>query len=489
LNNSNVQNTGVISTSSVLPGIADGTYVYGNFKNSIRTTTFYPVKPERLYNFWFTFDENGHSSLANGEYNTGETNQTTYFENGIEKIQPKDYKQNGLYSNGKFLEGVEITNYFSPGGTPQQAIDTFLFYSYYGDMIRLARDGYSNGYYNSGKKIQLTSNLLDAPILAKDDGKFYLYRNGFAELVSGPYSNGFFDQGKVVVGFNNTTPVSTTNSTGSWVLYKNGWNPTLVDGAYTNGVFSLGRRQNINVGPLTAKDDFNTFYRYISGDSVKAQGAFVNGYYDEGRMFGTFTVPQTAQDQSTTWLTYNEGVPSLGNGPYTIGYFIQGKKEGTFVVPITALNENTTYFEYLSGESSIAQGSYSNGYFVDGKIASKYTNATRVSAKDNGLLYGYENGYPVLVPGTFWYSVCSTDWYDLRNWYINAERTVTANSLPTSTSIVTVIPGSRMPIVDIDDAKWVEPVQINVGRSGITFVSITNKEVACEILGSPIIFK
>lgn len=84
--------------------------------------------------------------------------------------------------------------------------------------------------------------------------------------------------------------------------------------------------------------------------------------------------------------------------------------------------------------------------------------------------------------GKYFYSISSTDWSSLNNWFTNVQHTAQAATLPTSATDVVVL-GNVAPIVNLDAAYWIQPNSINAGNAGIVFGSSAFGNVTCAISG------
>ena len=84
--------------------------------------------------------------------------------------------------------------------------------------------------------------------------------------------------------------------------------------------------------------------------------------------------------------------------------------------------------------------------------------------------------------GKYFYSISSTDWSSLNNWFTNVQHTAQAATLPTSATDVVVL-GSVAPAVNLDAVYWIQPNSINSGTAGIVFTSATFGNVTCAISG------
>jgi hypothetical protein len=99
---------------------------------------------------------------------------------------------------------------------------------------------------------------------------------------------------------------------------------------------------------------------------------------------------------------------------------------------------------------------------------------------------GYFDDYTPPTPsgtGKYFYSISSTDWSSLNNWFTNVQHTLPAATLPTSATDVVVL-GNVAPIVDLDAQYWIQPNSINSGTAGIVFNSSNSGNVTCSISGN-----
>ena len=99
---------------------------------------------------------------------------------------------------------------------------------------------------------------------------------------------------------------------------------------------------------------------------------------------------------------------------------------------------------------------------------------------------GYFDDFGAPAPsgnGKYFYSISSTDWSSLNNWFTNVQHTAQAATLPTSATDVVVL-GNVAPIVNLDAAYWIQPNSINSGTAGIVFGSASYGNVSCNIVGN-----
>jgi hypothetical protein len=104
------------------------------------------------------------------------------------------------------------------------------------------------------------------------------------------------------------------------------------------------------------------------------------------------------------------------------------------------------------------------------------------------VLYGgyFDDFYTPPNPsgiGIYFYSISSTDWSSLSNWFTDVQHTTQAGSLPTSATNVVVL-GNVAPIVNLDAAYWIQPNSIDAGTAGIVFTSNNFGNVTCSISGN-----
>ncbi len=90
------------------------------------------------------------------------------------------------------------------------------------------------------------------------------------------------------------------------------------------------------------------------------------------------------------------------------------------------------------------------------------------------------------VTGKYFFSLLNNDWFDLSNWYGDADKTTQATLLPDDTIDVIVLPHTLRPVVDLDNPEWTDPNTIDAGTAGITFASNNNNKVYAPIVGDVI---
>lgn len=93
------------------------------------------------------------------------------------------------------------------------------------------------------------------------------------------------------------------------------------------------------------------------------------------------------------------------------------------------------------------------------------------------------------VQNAYWNSYTNTDWFTVSSWYKDYVHTTKLNTLPTSASYVYISSGGLIPYVNLDDNRWIQPIQIDATIRGITFYSNSSASVTCNLSGSVITFE
>ena len=88
----------------------------------------------------------------------------------------------------------------------------------------------------------------------------------------------------------------------------------------------------------------------------------------------------------------------------------------------------------------------------------------------------------------FWFSSTDTSLNVLSSWYRDYNKTVKADSLPISSTNIIIISGGLVPVVNLDDPTWIEPLSIDATGIGVTFYSNLSASVKCTLFGGPMTF-
>jgi hypothetical protein len=92
---------------------------------------------------------------------------------------------------------------------------------------------------------------------------------------------------------------------------------------------------------------------------------------------------------------------------------------------------------------------------------------------------------PVVI-GKYYYSMNNNDWYDLDNWFADSQKNTPANRIPGVNTDVVILPDTLRPVVELDNANWINPKSIDASSTGITFNSFIGKKVYSPIIGDVI---
>ena len=416
-------NTGTFSVSSSYEQETNGFYSYGYYIDSVKIAPEdYNIQVYQVGDKWYKYDQNGVGIVAEGMFNNG-SGQFNLYKHGEVKTFPTYIFKENKYSIGYYDDNYLVTNYNSPNGVPEKAVDTFLFYTYLSGAATVADGAFSDRFYVNGSK-SFTYTKTDVPLKAKDNNLFYTFINGTPSPGAGSYTFGNIVNGAL----SNTiiTPVTALDADTKWFVYTNGVSISAT-GAFSNGYFLSATKTGTFVRPQTARDN-SDYYLYADGIPTAAFGAYTNGFFNpRGKMTVLeILTPAQAQDRNTpAWYVYSStGVPQSADGPYSNGFYDNGVIDSAYSslsgTPEDIAIDDSLFYIYTNGVSTPADGFYSNGYFVGAEKQLVTISIPRQAVDNPPYYYVYTNGVASLADGVF-----------QNGYFTNGIRSTYTNNTPT----------------------------------------------------------
>lgn len=228
-------------------------------------------------------------------------------------------------------------------------------------------------------------------------------------------------------------------------------------GAENYGVFT---------GTVTVETDCTRyFYSASSSDWMNVE----NWYEDSGATVSADSVPSEGFE---TIIVTGSVAPEVDIDVWITPESVDASETGISFTSITTNGVDGTIIGDVSlyGELQVYATITGNAFFYDQSVnfGTITGNATFTCGTHN---YGTVNGTLTIDScEKYFYSTSSTDWGDPDNWFLDAEHTIAAESVPNSIyHEVFVVPTSVAPMVDLD--TWNSVSVIYATSTGISFTS------------------
>lgn len=235
-------------------------------------------------------------------------------------------------------------------------------------------------------------------------------------------------------------------------------------------------------GIITTSTVFYTPEGVASGLIAKALNTSEAYYYFDAAVSSGNTVIYISNGTTAS----GEGIDDINGDNIPEQWIIDETGTISWVSANPIVLGETTYYRFdtplVSGTTII--------YNADGTLASAASGVNDVNGDGNLDDWSIAAGTGVITFATsvqtiYWYSDNAefVDWYDTSKWYSNSSHTTATGRLPLPTETV-IVSGSYSPYVNLDDSRWVQPLVINSGSTGITFYSELGTAVSAQIIGT-----